>query len=460
MTSNLFFSEKQLRLVTHIKWLIAFCFLLRLVLFFTPFIAAELAESPTFNNINFVLLTAAVWGSYFLVRKKWFAFILIGLLAFAELMLKKDIKISLDYYMSYVFDKNTETINLWVNRFFIISYFILIPLLYGKAEGIKGKKQWLLTFLVGIATIVTMDNANLGILERINITGNWQEVLYSFILAVLYTIKDVAFLLAFLHLINRVKNNQHLLRLPEAINMVRKQFLPSFFVSYSVFIFSTLTLVYSIIKMSFSFIFDFNWFVLLEGACIALPVLVSASFIGNTIERRSNTLGNYYGFFGFISWVPIINIVGYLTIAFVEAKNWIKAKAHEYFGKQRLIHIIASCLFILALYIWLYKDKKFTDALYFIFLYSIVTFVLAHYKRVILMAILASLAYIINDIWDMSKYYDDSMWKLMGEKFDWETLFLVIFYSVIHYSIFFIVHKSLYRETSLADSFPNETVIE
>lgn len=447
MTANLFFTGKQLRLVNYIKWLIAFCFIIRLLLFFMPFVNVEIADSHIFNQVNFVLLTAAVWGGYFLVRKKWLPFWVITVFAFVELFFKKDIAVSLDYYLSYVLNKNTGTINEWVDRFFVIGYFVLIPLLYGKAEAMKGRKQWLLTFLVGITAIVTTDNANLGLLERMDVTGSWQEKLYAFILAVLYTIKDIAFLLAFFHILFRIKNRQHLLQLPPSIMMIRKQFLPSFFVAYSVFVFSVLTLIYSILKMSFAFFFNPNLLVFLEGACMALPVLVSAFFIGNTIERRNDVTGSYYGFFAFISWIPVINIAGYVTMAFVETKQWLKAREYDCSGKQRLIHILLSCLLIWGLYAWLYNDKDFTDALYYVLLYSLATVVLAYKKKaVLLIAILASVGYIFKNVWDSSTYYDESIWKLLGEKFDLETLFLVVFYSLIHFSVFFIVHKALYRK--------------
>jgi hypothetical protein len=462
MTPNLFFTDKQQKLTANIKWLIVVCFLIRAILFFTPFISPELGDSRTFINSNFFVLTTAVWGSYFLARKKWLPFIVIAVFVFVDLLFKNDIKISLDYYLSYVLDKNTETIVTWTDRFFTIGYFLLIPLLYGKAEGIKGRKAWLYTFLIGIVTIVTMDNANLGILERMDITGTWREVLYYLALTILYTIKDIAFLLAFLHLLFRVKEKQHLLRMPAGVEMNRKQFLPAFFVSYSVFIFSALTLVYTFLKMSFSYFFNSNWFIYIEGVCIALPVLASAYFIGNAIERRNEFLGNYYGFFAFISWVPVINIVGYLVMAFVEMKNLVKARPHELFGKQRLVHTIASCLFILALCLWMYRDKaSYSDAVYYTILYSIVTFVLAYFKRrVLLMAVLASCYYIISNVIELSNYYTDtSIWKLLGDKMEIETLLLVSFYSIIHYGLFFIVHKALYRETTLAESFPEEPAL-
>ena len=75
------------------------------------------------------------------------------------------------------------------------------------------------------------------------------------------------------------------------------------------------------------------------------------------------------------------------------------------------------------------------------------------------MAILAYCYYIISDVLSLSKYYDDPIWKLLGDKLEMETLLLVVFYSIIHYSLFFIVHRALYRETSLADDLEEEPVL-
>lgn len=460
MTRKLFFTDQQQPLVANIKWLIIFCFLLRLVLFFISFVSAELGESRVFINSNFFVLTTGIWGAYFLARKKWMPFIIIAAFVFTDLLLKSDIKISLDYYLSYAIDKNTDTIKTWTDRFFMMGYFILIPLLYGKAEGIKGRKAWLYTFLIGIVTLVTVENANLGILERMDVTGTWQEVLYYLLLSILYTIKDIAFLLAFLHLLFRVKHKLHFLRLPAEISMERKQFLPAFFVGYSVFVFSAMTLAFTFIKMSFSFFFNTNWFIFFEAACIALPILVSAYFIGNTFQRRNEHLGNYYGFFAFISWTPVVNIIGYLVMAFVEMKSWVKAKPHDLAGKQRLLHTVLSCLFILALYLWMFRNTPgYSDIISGTILYSIVTFILAYFNRkVLLMAILASCYYIVSDALALSRYYDDPIWKLLGDKLEMETLLLVIFYSVIHYGIFYIVHRALYRETDISDSLPAEAI--
>lgn len=113
--------------------------------------------------------------------------------------------------------------------------------------------------------------------------------------------------------------------------------------------------------------------------------------IGAIIKRRADDLNNYYVLGVFISWSPVVNIIGYLVIIFVEHAKWIKKKADDGFLRQQKIRLAICVSVILLLQCQLLKkeDGK-TLMITFMAFYSLAKIIIAEFKRSLRAVVIAS----------------------------------------------------------------------
>ncbi|MCP2029296.1 hypothetical protein L1276_004480 [Flavobacterium sp. HSC-32F16] len=448
-----FFSTSQKKALNFI-WIL--CLLITFFYCSNYFISFYGPETNTYDYIYKIqgwLLHSLIFGWYFyrnsLVKKA----VIIQLLFIPYYILRKDLYLTLDYYLDI---DNSSYIDTFVRFFTFTIPIVYFAISYFKNEVNSKPLSKLKVFLPYLSLVIVMSfiiesdvDQFFSFFTFIGDSPYIQDLIVCFIF-LLIGIKTALVLAAFFYISNRIYSLKKILNPIEEHSISSNFFKWGFVISYTILLMSIVDLGSNSFRISMFAFNDIEFSQVLFYFSSFFVLLVSGRFLGNLIQFRNYSLKKYLGVINSLSVLPVFNLIPFLVLI-ISKKN--PDTIEHYITKlktKRNIHLIIYSIFIVLLICYNYFSKETSlrnsNDFYQIPIQIITIILLSRFKfttKIIPFALVGFTFYEdIKEILDFTKGYlffiEDKIFSFL-----WLAVISII---LIYYLFYYILHKSFYTE--------------
>lgn len=326
--------------------------ILLLIFFITEIVVNfGIIENNLVSTVIYTSLFSLIFCWYFIINKKWQATIITFLCATVFSIINSNI---LNYYMVSELKKENDSLPfmlLQITILFISSSIITYQFLKNSTHKIKTK-----TFIGGTLITITFLFACKNIfieslLLDLVIKGIGLGFMINFIYSVLTTIYVGTLIVTYYLLINNYQYNG-LLTNPDSdtLKKVSNYFIYSFPILYTGLLLTVLNNLFDLkLNSATYFYIQHSLYEYLKLLIILITPLIFIICISQVLREKAKNENSFFGIFGVLLYIPIINILFYLLLV-LNSKFTVlhQDKIHT----NKVLHIILGLLLVILYYIY------------------------------------------------------------------------------------------------------------